>query len=187
MGLPLGFGFLGVSYALSGLAHLPATFSVNPLTWFQLLSRPYAFVFLAFTYYFSKQSSKNTRLIWDITLSVLIVALTSMFVLLCVAPSFALSNYRILSIYTRAFDIVCLLYITIHTLRSHLEAQDSKTILTPFGYMLLGIGQYSLLIWAIDGATFAFYGDLVLRWIALVLFLLIACRTFFGSQKRSPG
>jgi hypothetical protein len=122
---------------------------------------------------------------WDITLSVLIVALTSMFVLFFVAPSYALSDYHTLTIYTRVFDIVCLLYITIHTIRSHLEVQESKTILTPFGYILLGISQYSFVIWAVDNSKFAFYGGLILRWIGLGLFLLIACRTFFGSQKRS--
>jgi hypothetical protein len=154
--------------------------------WFQLLARPFAFAFLAFTYYFSKKPSKNTRLIWDITLSVLIVALTSMFVLFFVAPSFALSNYRFLGIYIRAFNIVCLLYITLHTIRSHLDAQDSKTILTPFGYILLGISQYSVAIWAVDNSKFAFYGGLVLRWIGLILFLLIAYATFFRTPKRSP-
>ena len=81
--------------------------------------------------------------------------------------------------------MVCLLYIAIHTLRSHLEAQKSKTILTPFGYMFLGISQYSFVIWAFDNSKFAFYGGLVLRWIGLALFLLIAYRTFYGS-KRNP-
>jgi len=52
--------------------------------------------------------------------------------------------------------------------------------------MLLGIGQYSLLIWAVDNSELAFYGDLVLRWIALVLFLLIAYQSFYRSPKRVP-
>jgi hypothetical protein len=183
LGLPLGFGFLGFSYALSAFAHSFSIFPVNTLTWFQLLARPFAFVFLTFTYYFSKKTKKNTRLMGNATLSILIVALTSFFVLFLVAPSFALSDYRILTIYTRAFDMVCLLYITIHTLRSHLEAQESKTILTPFGYMLLGISQYSFVIWAVDNSKFAFYGGLVLRWMGLVLFLLIAYRTFYRPKR----
>ena len=152
--------------------------------WFQLLAKPFAFAFLAFTYYFSKKPAEYSRLIWDVTLSVLIIALTSTFILIYVAPGFAFSSYRILGIYTRAFNLVCLFYITIHTLRSHLATQDSKTILTPFGYMLLGIGQYSLLIWAVDNSELAFYGDLVLRWIALVLFLLIAYQAFYRSHKK---
>ncbi len=186
MGLPLGFGFLAASYAFSAFAHSYPTFSINPLAWFQLLSRPFAFAFLAFTYYFAKKTSTNTRLIWDATLSCMIVVLTTLFILFLVAPKLALDNYRLLSIYARVFDIVCLIYITTHTIRSHLVSQDSKTILTPFGYMLLGIGQYSLLIWNIGDMNnkFPFYGGLALRWIGLVLFLIIAYRTFYGSQKR---
>ena len=125
---------------------------------------------------------------WDVTLSVIIVALTSLIILFFVAPQFAINNYLVLSIYVRIFNIFCLLYITIHTLRSHLVAQDSKTILTPFGYLFLLIGQYSLLIWNMGDISneFPFYGGLLLRWIGLVLFLLIAYRTFYGANKRSP-
>jgi hypothetical protein len=188
LGLPLGFGFLGASYAVSAFAHSYPTFSVNPLAWFQLLSRPFAFAFLAVTYYFSKKTSTNTRLIGDATFSGMIVVLTALFVLFIVAPKFALDDYQFLSIYTRVFDIVCLVYITVHTIRSHLVSQDSKTILTPFGYMLLGIGQYSLLIWNMGDMSnkFPFYGGLALRWIGLILFLIIAYRTFYGSKKRIP-
>jgi len=187
LGLPLGFGFLGASYLFAAFAHSYPIFSVNTLAWFQLLARPFAFAFLAFTYYFSKKPAKNTRLIWDTTLSVLIVVVASLFFLFFVAPQFTLDNYHILSIYIRAFNIGCLLYITAHTLRSHLKSQDSNTILTPFGYTFLGIGQYSLLIWNMGDMSnkFPFYGGLVLRWIGLVLFFLIAYRTFYGSQ-RSP-
>ena len=183
LGLPLGFGFLGASYMLAAFAHVYPTFSVNTLAWVQLLARPFAFVFLAFTYYFSKKDSKNTQVIWDVTLSVLIVILTSSSILFFVAPNFALGNYWVLSIYTRIFNIVCLVYIIIHTLRSHLEAQDSKIILTPFGYIFIAIGQYSVLIWSIDGGDVAFYGGLVLRWIGLILFLLIAYRSFYGNKR----
>ena len=184
LGLPLGFGFLCFSYAVSAFAHSYPTFSVNSLAWFQLLLRPFAFAFLAFTYYFSKGPAKSAVLLEDITLSAIIVALTSFFILFFIAPEFALGNYGFLSIYVRSFNIGCLTYITIHTIRSHLVAQDSKTILTPFGYMLLGIGQYSILIWDIDKSNFAFYGGLVLRWLGLILFLLIAYRSFYGSQKK---
>jgi hypothetical protein len=153
-----------------------------------LLLRPFAFAFLAFTYYFSKKTSKNTRVMWDTTLSIIIVVLTSLFILFFVAPEIALDNYHVLSIYVRAFSLICLVYITAHTLRSHLKTQDPNTILTPFGYMFLGIGQYSLLIWVMGDMSYKvpFYGGLALRWVGLVVFLLIAYRTFYGSPVRSP-
>jgi hypothetical protein len=173
-----------VSYALAAFSHAYAHFSVNSLTWLQLLARPFAFAFLMFTYYFSKKPSKNTRVLWDTTLSVLIVALTFLFLLIFVAPQFALGNYHFLSICVRVFDIICLLYISIHTLRSHLEAHDSKTVYTPFGYIFLGISQYSLLVWAIEGGYLAFYGGLVLRWIGLIIFLSVSYRSFHNSHRK---
>jgi hypothetical protein len=102
-----------------------------------------------------------------------------------VAPKFALANYNVLSIYVRAFNVACLLYISIHTLRSYLKTKDSSTILTPAGYIFLGIGQYSLLLWYLGDMNnkAPFYGGLALRWIGLVLFLIIAYRTFYGSKK----
>ncbi len=191
LGLPLGFGILGISYSLSAYAHsypifMDTSYTVDNLTWLQLLARPFAFAFLMFTYYFSRTPSKNTRLIWDITLSALLVALTSIVVLVFVAPQFTSDNYSLVTVYIRIVDMICLSYISIHTLRTHSEAHGLKTILTPFGFIFLGISQYSLLVWAVDmNSKFPFYGGLVLRWVGLILFLLVAYRTFY-RQKKEP-
>jgi hypothetical protein len=179
LGLPLGFGFLGASYVLSAVAHI-MPFSVTALTWLQLLARPFAFLFLTFTYYFSKKPSKNTRILYDTMLSLLLVTLTVLVVLVFVAPQFNMSNYRIVAIYVRVTDLACLVYISVHTLRSHLESKDpSNTILTPIAFMLLGVSQYSILSWAIDGGLFAFWGGIVLRLISLTIFLVISYRIFY--------
>jgi hypothetical protein len=182
LGLPLGFGFLGASYALSAIAHI-TPFSVTALTWLQLLARPFAFLFLTFTYYFSKKPTKNSRIIWDIILSILLVTLTVLAILTFVAPQFNISNYRVVGIYVRIIDIVCLVYISVHTLRSHLESKDpSNTILTPIAFMLLGVSQYSILAWAVDGGMFAFYGGIIIRLTSLVIFLVIAYRIFYRQE-----
>ena len=172
---------------LSAISHSYSHFSINPLTWLQLLMRPFAFAFLTFTYYFSKTPSKKSRVLWDTTLSALIVALGSAFVLIFIDPPLAFSNYRFLSMTIRIFNIICLLYISIHTVRSHLEAKNSKTMYTPFGYILLALGQYSILIWIIDSSEFAFYGGLTFRWIGLIVFLLISYQTFHRSRRGRKG
>lgn len=183
IGLPLGFGFLGASYVLAAIAHFISSprFIVNDLAWFQLLARPFAFAFLTFTYFYSNRPSTK-RLPWNITLSALLVALTSLAILVFIAPQVAFSNYRTLGIYVRVFCIICLVYISAHTLRRHLKAQNSKTILTPFGFIFLGISQYSLLIWAVEGGDLPFYSALVIRWIGLALFLLVAYRSFMTTK-----
>jgi hypothetical protein len=84
----------------------------------------------------------------------------------------------------RVFDLICLSYISIHALKSHMEQPDPTTLMIPLGYILLGIGQYSLLVWAVDHSIFAFFGALALRLAGLGVFLFVSFRTFYGSEKR---
>ena len=182
--LPLGFGFLGASYILGAIAFTQTSFSVNALAWLQLLSRTFAYAFLVVTYYFSKKPSKNSQIIWNIVLSLLIVALLSSVAAVIIVPQFTVNSYQATQIYVRIFNIICLAYISIHTLRSHLKNSEPATIVIPFGFILFGISQYSILIWAIDGSNFAFIGGLVLRLAALAVFLIVAYRTFYGSKKK---
>ena len=114
----------------------------------------------------------------------LIVALAASIVTGIIIPQFAVDSYQATQVYVRSFNIICLIYISIHTLRSHVEKPDPMTIWTPFGFILLGISQYSLLIWAIDGSIFAFNGGLVLRLAALTIFLLVSYKTFSKSNKK---
>lgn len=183
LGFPLGFGFLGASYALAAIAHI-VPFSVTTLTWLQLLARPFAFLFLAFTYYFSKKPTKNTRVLWDVILSILLVTLTALAILVFVAPQFNVSNYRVVAIYVRIIDLACLVYISVHTLRSHLESKDPhSTILTPIAFMLLAVSQYSILAWAFDGGVFTFWGGIIIRLIGLIIFLVISYRIFYRHHE----
>ncbi len=183
--LPLGFGFLGFSYILGALAFAQTSFSVNALSWVQLLSRTFAFSFLVVTYYFSKEPSKNSQFTWNIVLSLLIVTLLSLVVAVIIVPQFTARSYQATQVYVRIFNMICLAYISIHTLRSHLKNSEPATIWIPFGFILLGISQYSILIWAVDGSNFAFIGGLVIRLAALTVFLLVSYRTFYGSKKGS--
>ena len=88
-----------------------------------------------------------------------------------IIPHFAVDSYQASQIYVRFFNIICLIYISIHTLKSHINKPDKTTIWIPFGFILLGTSQYSLLIWAFDKSIFAFNGALVLRLAALAIFL----------------
>lgn len=181
--LPLGFGFLGVSYAVSALA-FTRLFDFSEIAWQQLLLRAFAFAFLAITYYFSKQTARSSKLLWNITLTFLICILVILLLLSFTAPQFTQQNYQFASVCVRVFNMSCLLYIIIHTLRSHVEKPDPTTIMIPFGYLLLGIGQYSLLIWAVDTSILAFFAGLASRLAALAVFLFVAYKTFYGSWKR---
>jgi hypothetical protein len=177
LGLPLGFGFLGVSYVISAIAYTELFYFVE-LLWIQFLARTFAFVFLAVTYYFSKKTSKNIRLLWNITFSLLIVCLIGLFLVSFIFPQITASSYNASQLYVRVFNIICLSYIAIHTLKSHISKPDPTTIWTPLGFILLAISQYSLLFWYNDTSLAAFTGSLVLRLMALTVFLTVSYRSF---------
>ncbi len=182
IGLPLGFGFLGASYAFSALSYSPI-FDFTNRGWVQLFVRAFAFLFLAVTYYFSK-SEKKPKLLWNMTLGVLATILTILILLAIISPQFLWPDYRLNQIYVRAFDLICLFYISIHALKSHIEQPDPTTLMSPLGFILLAIGQYSLLIWAVDASILSFFGGLALRLAGLAVFLYVSYRTFYSSEKK---
>ncbi len=182
IGLPLGFGFLAASYAIGALTW-SETFFFGQLLWVQFMARTFSFVFLALTYYFSNRSSKGTRTLWNITFSVLVVVAIFLLLLVFITPQVATSAYRASQMYVRTFNLLCLGFIAIHTLRSHVREPDPTTIWIPMGFVLLAISQYSLLFWYIDSSLAAFWGAVAIRLMALTVFLLVAYRTFYGSEK----
>jgi hypothetical protein len=183
LGLPLGFSFLGVSYVLGAIILTQIVSSYVKLAWIPLLARTFAFSFIAFTYYFSKKPSKNTRLLWNITLSFLIIFLIASVAAVLIFQQLAAISYMPAQQYFRIFDMICLIFTSFYILRKHIRNPDPTTIWIPFGFILLGISQYSFLIWAIDESNFAFTGGLLIRLAGLLVFLLVSYRTFYSSKK----
>lgn len=187
LGLPLGFGFLGIAYILmSASSYFGGTFLfVNDIKWLQIFTQAYAFAFLAATYYFSKKPSKNTRLWWDITYAALVFIAVVSCLIVIVPPQFELPSYKTSDQYFMLFNIVCLAYISIHTLRSHVSTLNPKTIWIPFAYLLLGFSQYSLLISSIDTSYSAQIGAYFLRLASLLIFLFVTYRVFYILQGKA--
>lgn len=158
IGLPLGFGFLGASYAFSAVANLQLSdFSYG--WWVQLFFRAFSFLFLAVTYYFSKSATRHD-LIWNITLGVLVAVLAVLILLATISPQQLGPTYQFAQVYVRVFNVVCLSYIVIHVLRSHVRHPDPTTLLIPFGYIFIGLGQFLQIVWAVDRSTLAFWTGL---------------------------
>jgi hypothetical protein len=182
--LPLAFGLLGASYFFSAITYAQPSFRQDIL-WFQLVARTFAFVFLAATYYFSKKPFKTSYLLWNITFSSIVVAVIALFLMVIFSPQLDFQSYLNASAFARILIMICLTYIIIHVLRSHMEKPDPTTLLIPLGYILLAISQYSLIIWAVDESMFAFWGALALRWWGLAIFLLVTYLTFYRSGKKA--
>lgn len=185
VGLPLAFGLLGASYLFSALIYAKLSCFPEDVLWLQLVARTFAFVFLAATYLFSKKNSETSQLLWNITFSVIVVAIITSIIAIVFLPEFNFENYRVASSYVRIFIIISLIYVIICTFRSHIAKPDSTTLLTPLGFILLAISQYSLIIWAAEKSMIAWWGALALRWGGLAIFLIVTYVIFYGSQKRS--
>jgi hypothetical protein len=183
LGLPLGFVFLGVSETLLAIGIITPLSQLGTVS---LVMRTFAFVFLAFTYYFSREPTRNSRFVWIVSLSCIIVGLTTLCLSLVSAPLMAMGISASFGIFLRILALFCLSYICIHTLRSHIKEPDPTTIWIPLGFLLLAISQYSQLIRAADEDYLygvAFIGGIAARFIGLAVFLLTAYRTFNKSSK----
>jgi hypothetical protein len=181
LGLPLGFGFLGATYALSAFTYFqPRLFGVGTI-YFQLILRTVAFVFLCLTYYFSRKTVEK-RVLWNGTLILLIIVVITSFLILNI-PDVSLPSYELISSISRSLNIICIFYLCAHTLRSHLETAERDLIWSLLGYIFLGVSQYSLIIYAIDNSMAAFFGALAIRWAGLALFIFVAYRSFFSVKK----
>jgi hypothetical protein len=191
LGLPLGFAFLGVASAVAAFTYSPLlqffldskNLSIE-LLWPTLLTKTFAFVFIATTYLFAGKKTEKRQLLWEITISLLVIALAILLLLVFVAPQFAFAGYSQSNVYLRVFNVACLAYVVFVSLRSHLRNPEPMTIWIPFGFIFLAISQYTLLFWYLDSSLSAFVGSLVVRFIGLTIFLFVAIRTFYGSDEK---
>ena len=182
IGLPLGFGFLGATYVISAFSfYIPNIFGPNTI-YFQLIARTFAFIFIGTAYYFSKKPTERSQQFWRISLITLIIALITLFLIVNL-PDITLPDYRTTRNYFRVTNIIFVLYICIHTFRSHIEKPDPKTIWIPLGYVFLLASQYSLILFQFDGGLYAFFSGLILRLIFLSVFLIVSFRTFYRVEK----
>ena len=182
IGLPLGFGFLGATYVISAFAYyIPRIFGPNTI-YFQLFLRTFAFLFIAVTYYFSKEIKKNSRVIWKNSLAALIAMSIISFLILSI-PNVTLPDYGTLRNYFRVLNLIIVLYICIHTFRNYAKELDSKTIWLPLSFTILLVSQYSIFLYQLDGDLYAFFGGLILRLVFLSILLFVSFGPFYRIRN----
>ena len=181
IGLPLAFVFLGVSYLISAVTFVGSEHF--DLAWrFQLIFRLFAFVFLAAAYYFSKKPSRNSRVLWNIVFGGLLVILAVSILLTFIGHPPVLGA-KSLDFIVRLSSLVCIGYVFIHCLWKGTITRDPHARWVLVAYGLLGLSQYSVIVWVVDRSFFAFWGSLVFRLVSLALLLAIAYRIFYVGKK----
>jgi hypothetical protein len=190
LGLPLGFGILGINYVFTIMLFTPPFLHNAALSWLAHFTRVFAFVFLALTYYFSTKTTQTYRLLWDLTLSLLIVALVASSLILIYTPQADLMQYTGALLFIRSLTIVFLSYIIIHTLRNYRAHPELTKLWVPIGFIFLAISQCLLLVTAVlptvlvtSSTSFWGWCGLAVRLAGLAVFLLVAYRTFYNPKE----
>ena len=186
LGLPLGFAFLGASYLFMGFAYYFDSFLfVQELKLLQLFTQAYAFAFLAVTYYFSK-SSKSKNMLWTVTYAGLVFVAVMSYLFIFEPPMLGFPGYKTIDEYFKLFNLFCLSYIFVHTLRNHLSKPSPKTFWIPLSCLLFAFGQYSSFIWSLETVFVANVGAHILRIAGLIVLIFVVYQTFYGSRQAFP-
>jgi len=185
LGLPIGFALLGFSYIFMIAALYFESFPlVDEIRWLRVFTEGYAFAFIALTYFFSKKHSRKSRLLWNGVYSVLILTAVFLFIVLVEPPTYGLPDLAVGNRDVLLFNIICIAYVSIFTLRNYFLNPDPASTLVPFGYLLLGFSQYSLLILSMGSNLVALVGAIFLRLLGLMVFVWISYKSFYAPWKQ---
>jgi hypothetical protein len=177
LGFPIGFSFLALSYVSLGMSY---TFpSVEEIaSWVSLLLATYGFAFLAATYFLTRKSRMGSSIgqVSQWLLSLLVI-LTVILVLAVVTRHF-LPTYRVADETFRIVNLGLLSYIIV-SLNQLLKAEpDHVSTMVLVGFSCLGLGQYSLLLWALDQGFWSFALAHLLRLAGLLALVITAVTRF---------
>jgi len=177
LGLPLGFLFLAISYVLLGV-HLMITDSMitgisSSIMWLRVVTVTLGFALIAVSYFLSGKSkggiTKHNFFTISLWSSISIICVLG--VLLFINPSGLASIYSFNQLFTIA-NLALLSYILFFIVRN-LEMSEgvSNLISAPLAFAFIWLGQFSFLIWKLDGGNASLVGSQIAPIIGLVLFI----------------
>jgi hypothetical protein len=178
LGPPIGFSFLASSYFFLGMSLLYENDVAvsESFLWLRLVTQSFGFAFIAFSYYFSSKTERTTKHFLGLIAFASAISILLVFVALTVAPPFLeIPCINVLDEYFRMVNLIFLGYVICHLVK-HFELSQgtiSGLVWAPLAFSLLWLGQYSLLIWGIDGGQTAFVLAHVARLASLTLFIYV--------------
>jgi len=177
-GLPCGFLLLASSYVFLGVSLLyENNMAVSEMfLWLRLIMQSYGFAFIAFAYYFSSKTNEaSERVLRMISLPSVVTIILVFGALYFTPPFLELPPASVADEWFKVLNLVFLGYVIWHLFRHlaspHKEAYGS--VWAPLAFSVLALGQYSMLIWGIDGSQIAFIFAHIARLASLTLFIYI--------------
>jgi hypothetical protein len=183
VGLPVGFSFLASSYALFGLSYLyegDVTVS-EQLLWLRLITLGFGYAFIAFSYYFSSRTEEVTKNSLYMISSASVITLLLFSIVAFLSPPFLkIPSAKVADECFRVGNLVLLMYVLYHLVqRLESSHQQVSGMWAPTAFFLMWLGQYSGLIWGIDGSQSALVFGHAARLASLIVFL----RVYYSSGR----
>ncbi|MEM3098589.1 MAG: hypothetical protein QXU32_07725 [Nitrososphaerales archaeon] len=185
LGLGIGFSFITFAQVLLAadvwLEFHPELF--NLLFWLRLLSLSYGFSFLAVSYY-SKSKEEDKTLMLRIAALSAVPIMVMIAVVILAPPVLDFPPYNQVDEYFRVFILVVLAYVFRSTLVSIVAHGRKELMYIPAAYALLWLGQFSGLIYSIDGGISAFIALHSAKLAGLLLFAIVMSQVVRGKTVR---
>ncbi len=188
LGLPLGFLFLAISYVLLGIHLMLSNNSIitaisSSLMWLRVVTATLGFALIAISYFLSGKSTGGIAKHNFVTISIwsIISVISILGVLLLINPSGLASIYSFNELFTIA-NLALLSYILFFIVRN-LEMADhaSNLISAPLAFAFIWLGQFSFLMWKLDGGG---YASLIGSQIAPIIGLALFIRMYYVISRR---
>lgn len=170
LGLVIGFAGMAIGdfFLLITTTFEPILESTqyNLMYWYRLMFLSSGFAFIALTYHYRSKQDQHIPLlkigvVTAVTIGI-VLFLTSVLIQLPGPTVFNQSNF-----FFRLFNVIILAYIVKSSFQ-HI-AKKNGPILVPFAFMILLIGQFSVLIFSIDGSDAARIASLILKDVGLFI------------------
>jgi hypothetical protein len=188
LGLPLGFFFLAISYVFLGIHLINDMANITTLSsslmWVRISTQTWGFTLIASSYFLSGRSQNAPKhrylsiILWSI-----VIVICAFGLLMVINPAGIYSVYNVNGMFTAA-NIALLTYIIFFIIRK-LELSNGRItglISAPVAFAFLWLGQFSFLIWKLDGNSgdAALVGSQIAPLIGLALFI----RIYYLTSKR---
>jgi len=155
LGFPIAFSFLALSYICQGFASAVSSFEQLG-NWLHLSLATYGFGFLAITYFFQSKRIWNRFGQFSKFLFSLLLVLAVYVVLLIQALLLKLPPYTLHDELFKALDLGLLWYV-IARLYINFQIRPRKgSLVILSGFAFIALGEYTHLIWALEGGDWSF-------------------------------
>jgi len=173
LGLVIGFSFITFAEILLAIdVWLEFNMEIfNLFFWLRLLSLSYGFSFIAVSYYYKHREEDKTPMMMRMGALSAIPVMVVIVIMVFVPPALEFPPYNQVDEYFRVFNLFVLGYVFRSTLSSIVEQGRKEFMYIPAAYAVLWLGQYSSLIFGLDGSVSPYIAALIAKVIGLALFV----------------